>query len=345
MQKTAEKIRELFNVIESNSSEAFYNLMERQCFFDIPGLYKDYDPDKPNDWLLKIKDRRYSYGINKNSQVLDIGCGDGYPTLIIAPYCKKITGIDFSEKRVQKSRENALNRGIKNTDFIKMSAENLDFPDNHFDVVAGTSVIEQINNPGPALREIFRVLKPGGKAVIYSQNFHDYFVDLPDKISTLSIDKKENYEIVFKMFDKNQMSEDVYVLKTDMNFSSSSFLESSMEKPKTHIEGLIINEELENEFLSFLEKESSNMNQCLHYKIKHFHTENLCSNLKAAGFQKIKIETENTEPAKKVLNSLHEKNVLQNLKPYFEEICDSFYEMCIRPDAKGDKVIIQAFKL
>jgi SAM-dependent methyltransferase len=108
-------------------------------------------------------------------EVLDIGPGDGWPSLRIAPYVHAVTGIEPSPRRVEVCRANAERLKVTNVKFLQMSAVEMNFSDASFDAVVAASSIEQTPNPMQVLNEVFRVLKPGGR---FSVKFESLDVSL-----------------------------------------------------------------------------------------------------------------------------------------------------------------------
>ncbi|HOJ33727.1 MAG TPA: class I SAM-dependent methyltransferase [Candidatus Hydrogenedentes bacterium] len=97
--------------------------------------------------------------------VLDIACGQGFfleaarkmnPNL-------KVLGIDFSTAALQKAK-------TRSPDVVCASADCLPFPDSTFDYCTNLGSLEHFDNPLSGLREMFRVLKPTGKAMIIVPN-------------------------------------------------------------------------------------------------------------------------------------------------------------------------------
>ncbi len=107
--------------------------------------------------------------LQPGEQVLDVACGTGLVTLPAAEAVGSgggITGTDISEGMIENARILATNNGTKNAVFHRMDAEALDFPDNTFDVVLCALGLMYVPDPLQALREMHRVLNPGGRAVV-----------------------------------------------------------------------------------------------------------------------------------------------------------------------------------
>jgi ubiquinone/menaquinone biosynthesis C-methylase UbiE len=126
---------------------------------------------------MMMRQRSSAYELNKanilslfkedrNSRLIDLGCDDGVWALEIA---KKIGTDDISGIEIIESKaEIAQNSGIK----VKISDLNLKFPfeDNLFDAVHCNQVIEHVKDTDLFVSELYRILKPGGYAVISTEN-------------------------------------------------------------------------------------------------------------------------------------------------------------------------------
>jgi ubiquinone/menaquinone biosynthesis C-methylase UbiE len=94
-------------------------------------------------------------------EVLDLGCGTGIFTEMLAPRCKRMVGIDIAASLVDKARAKCAN--LDNVNFVETSATSLPFGDSEFDaVVSFGETISHIQDFGKAFAEVGRVLRPGG---------------------------------------------------------------------------------------------------------------------------------------------------------------------------------------
>lgn len=112
---------------------------------------------------------------NPSAKVLDVGCGDGQKTIkfkrIIG--CGKITGIDGLAGRLKAAKK----RGVDETLVVSLEKK-WPFKNSEFDVVISNQVIEHIADIDNFIKEIYRLLKPGGYCVISTENlasWHNIF--------------------------------------------------------------------------------------------------------------------------------------------------------------------------
>jgi SAM-dependent methyltransferase len=96
--------------------------------------------------------------------VLDCGCGPGSISLGLAEAVAngEVVGIDIQTAQVDRARALAAERGVTNVRFEVGSVDELPFPNASFDAAFAMTVMEHVREPLRALREMKRVLKPGG---------------------------------------------------------------------------------------------------------------------------------------------------------------------------------------
>jgi len=100
------------------------------------------------------------------SNVLEVAPGPGYYAIELARLGNyKITGLDISKTFVEIARDNAAKAGVR-IDFERGNASNMPFPDDAFDFIVCAAAFKNFTEPQRALEEMYRVLKPGGSALI-----------------------------------------------------------------------------------------------------------------------------------------------------------------------------------
>lgn len=103
------------------------------------------------------------------ARVLDVACGTGLVSLRVAEAigtAGRMVGTDISGEMVRVAREEAERRGIANAEFHQMDAEQLTLPDATFDVALCALGLMYVPDVIGALREMRRVLVPGGTAAV-----------------------------------------------------------------------------------------------------------------------------------------------------------------------------------
>jgi ubiquinone/menaquinone biosynthesis C-methylase UbiE len=100
--------------------------------------------------------------------VLEIGCGAGGHSALFAKHGAHMTSLDVTPERAQATAAKFLLMGDRAAKCaaINGDAEHLPFPDDHFDIVYSNGVLHHTHDTEAAIAEVFRVLKPGGRAVI-----------------------------------------------------------------------------------------------------------------------------------------------------------------------------------
>ena len=100
--------------------------------------------------------------VDSGQRVLDVACGTGVVAVTAARRGAKVSGLDLTPVLIERARKNASIAGV-DIDFVEGDAEALPYPDASFDVVL--SQFGHIFAPRPAgvVKEMLRVLKPGGR--------------------------------------------------------------------------------------------------------------------------------------------------------------------------------------
>ena len=110
--------------------------------------------------------------VGEGETLLDIGSGGGLDCLVAARMVGpegKVVGLDLSPEMISRAKENLQASGLTNVTFLEWSGGTLPFPENSFDLVISNGVINLVPDKQKVLREIARVLKPGGRLMMADQ--------------------------------------------------------------------------------------------------------------------------------------------------------------------------------
>jgi phosphatidylethanolamine/phosphatidyl-N-methylethanolamine N-methyltransferase len=103
--------------------------------------------------------------VKRGETILEVGIGTGL-NLPLYPASCRLTGIDLSQEMLDKAVERAQKLAMPNVVLKVMDATSMDFADNEFDKAVATYTISAVPDPVAVLREMRRVVKPGGTLVI-----------------------------------------------------------------------------------------------------------------------------------------------------------------------------------
>lgn len=112
---------------------------------------------------LRLKKIIKASQIDENNSVLDLGCGEGF-LISFLPKVKKVVGIDISQVALERAEEILKNK--KNVELKWGDAQKLNLPDKSFDKIICSETLEHLPDPKKAMKEIHRLLKKNGLAVI-----------------------------------------------------------------------------------------------------------------------------------------------------------------------------------
>ncbi len=107
--------------------------------------------------------------LEEGEVVLDLGSGAGFDCFLSAKKVGKkgkVIGVDMTPEMIERARENARKGGYENVEFRLGEIENLPVADNSVDVVISNCVINLSPDKKRVFKEIYRVLKPGGRFII-----------------------------------------------------------------------------------------------------------------------------------------------------------------------------------
>ena len=108
--------------------------------------------------------KRVADFIEPTDVVLECACGTGAITVCIAPKCRRLIATDFASGMLKQAARKC--RKISNVRFRRADITNIKCRNDRFDKVVAGNVIHLLPDPGKALAELERVVKPGGKIII-----------------------------------------------------------------------------------------------------------------------------------------------------------------------------------
>jgi SAM-dependent methyltransferase len=101
-----------------------------------------------------------------SGRLIDIACGPGVVTAALAPNAASVVAFDATAEMLAKAKARCAKAGVNNVEFKSGDAEHLPFADAQFDGAVTRAAVHHFVDPQNAINEMFRVLRPGGVAVI-----------------------------------------------------------------------------------------------------------------------------------------------------------------------------------
>lgn len=118
-----------------------------------------YGPISPGEKELRL------LGDVKGKSILEIGCGGGQNSIVLAKWCAKPVGVDISEEQIKYAKKLARRHHAR-VQFYVRNMEDLNmFPNEGFDIALSSHAVGYSENCGQTFREAFRVLRKGGSFV------------------------------------------------------------------------------------------------------------------------------------------------------------------------------------
>ena len=111
-------------------------------------------------------------------RVLYLGCVPGVFSILLAEMGCRVDAVDASHEMLERARVNARTMGVDDCiTFHQADVTSLGFEDGTFDIVANRNLMWLMRHPEAAYTEWLRVLRPGGKLVVFDANWYLYLVD------------------------------------------------------------------------------------------------------------------------------------------------------------------------
>ncbi|HEX5692508.1 MAG TPA: class I SAM-dependent methyltransferase, partial [Roseiflexaceae bacterium] len=138
---------------------------DEQRAYDV--IYSNQGINQRDSLYLWFLDQVAQYGAGR---LLDVSCGQGTFMRMAGAAGFRAIGIDFSAAALERAQQTAPAAGI-----ALANAQGLPFADNSFDAVTNLGSLEHYFDPPEAVREMARVLRPGGRAFVWVPNLFGIF--------------------------------------------------------------------------------------------------------------------------------------------------------------------------
>jgi len=310
-----------------SSAEFNYNHMESQSGKCLPVIYQPFDAKKLGHFVdrAQILDFQCSVG---NGKILDFGPGDGWPSLGIAPFVKEVIGVEGSLRRVEVCAENARRLNIKNATFVHVPAnKKLPFKDNFFDGATAASSVEQTPDPKTTLKEIYRVLRLGGKLRIDWENIQQYKSQKRD----IWIHYPTPDQTHLIIYDRHIKEEFVQQFRLSFSLSKSNFENIfHLHKSEISFNGLTID---------ILKKLSEKLIDAVVMVTQQPSEKTMIKWLKEAGFSSVKTTCSASKEAKQIFEKIPNEQRPKNIKNVDELLLPIIKNIITTPAAKNTGLI------
>ena len=170
-----------------------------------------------------------------SGRYLDIGCGTGNYTIPLSERGLNFTGVDPSEVMLNEAKSKS-----RKVEWISGTVEDIPFADNTFDGAIATLTVHHWNNMEQGFRELYRVLKPAGRLVIFTsspEQMESYWLNhyFPD-VMKLSIEKMPSVQLVVDSLTcagMKLLDQEIYAVRDDL---VDLFLQSGKNRPEIYFD-------------------------------------------------------------------------------------------------------------
>lgn len=156
----------------TDAAGALHGVDSKTAYDEWHGL-REVDTEADSPWHLLIRENLDPARDLEGRSVLEIGCGRGGFSCWLARQANlgEQLAVDYSTRAVEMGREHAVRVGLDRIQWEHGDIQAIARPDSSFDTVFSCETIEHVPNPPKAVRELARVLKPGGRLFLTTPSY------------------------------------------------------------------------------------------------------------------------------------------------------------------------------
>jgi ubiquinone/menaquinone biosynthesis C-methylase UbiE len=271
--------------VESDSAHQLFDNMLLQGGGKLPVINVGQNLREPAHFADEAMIQQFAAVVGDVRDVLDVGPGDGWPALRIAPFVKQVVGIDLSNRRVEVCKANAERLRINNARFMHMPATELDLAENSFDAVVASSSIEQTPNPLQALEQVYRVLRPGGRFMVKFESLDVTLTGALAEAVVLRDHFDSSHGWYYSLKHRDPPWERDYLVR----FQHTPEMAEAFGKAREMIAQAGDNPTAVREIgVDFLETNKASVESCSYYELEHFTAQTMVETLEEIGFAEVR---------------------------------------------------------
>ena len=164
--------RALIEWLSSGDSQTYSSSEgETREFFNE--VAPEWEKIRENYYDQSVKDKLLELKILKRDMtVVDLGAGDGYLTREVAKYVEKVVAVDISKEMLNELNRKAMEQGIRNIEALESDGQDVPVESSSVNAVCASMYLHHIDDPEMAIKEMYRIVKPGGKVFLADFNLH-----------------------------------------------------------------------------------------------------------------------------------------------------------------------------
>lgn len=173
----------------------------------------------------------------QNTSVLEIGCGDGHYSELLAARCKQLTGVDPDQEALKLAKQ----RNLANATFLPYGAESLPFPDETFDVVIFTLSLHYMRPTlmTQVIHEAVAVCKRDGNVIILEPGMEGPLYTAEIEFDVYDGDKREAKKAARRVIEEHPRLKPIATLQDETVFSVRSLNDFIWAlRPSKNLEGI-----------------------------------------------------------------------------------------------------------